>query len=129
MVYAILHNLPPLVMAFNVQENAVFIPEFSKNLPTVGGAPSPPPPPPPYRSLRSLALAPCWQILAAPLSHAHESGRRALAPPPPPTVVYAILHNLPPIVMAFNVEENAVFIPEFSKISLPWEGEALPHPQ
>ena len=26
--------------------------------------------------------------------------------------------------MAFNVQENAVFIPEFSKISLPWEGEA-----
>ena len=25
--------------------------------------------------------------------------------------------------MAFNVQENAIFIPEFLKISLPWEGE------
>ena len=31
----LLHNLYPLVMAFNVQENAVFIPEFSKIFPTV----------------------------------------------------------------------------------------------
>ena len=40
-------------MTFKVQENAVFIPKFSKiSLPSEGGtAPSP-------RSLRSLALAP-----------------------------------------------------------------------
>ena len=36
-------------------------------------------------------------------------------PPPPPHIIY-------PLVMAFNVQENAVFIPELSKISLPWEG-------
>ena len=29
--------------------------------------------------------------------------------------------------MAFNVQENAVFIPEFSKISLPLEGEPPSH--
>ena len=30
------------------------------------------------------------------------------------------------LITAFNVQENAVFIPEFSKkISLPWEGETL----
>ena len=40
MLYFIIY---PLVMAFNVEENAVFIPEFSKNLPTVGGG-SPPTP-------------------------------------------------------------------------------------
>ena len=38
-----LHKLP-LIMAFNVQENAVFIHEFSttKNLPTVEGGNPPP---------------------------------------------------------------------------------------
>ena len=29
--------------------------------------------------------------------------------------------------MAFNVQENAVFIPNFSKISLPWDLMAPPH--
>ena len=29
--------------------------------------------------------------------------------------------------MAFNVQENAVFIHKFSKISLPWEGETTSH--
>ena len=42
-----LHKLP-LIMAFDVQENAVFIHEFSKNLPHS----------PPARLLRSLALPP-----------------------------------------------------------------------
>ena len=49
-----LHITYPLTMAFNEQENAVFIHEFSttKNLPTVGGGtPSHPPPP---RSVASL---------------------------------------------------------------------------
>ena len=51
-------------MAFNVQENAILIQEFSttKNLPTVGRNTLP----------RSVALlprfGPHWQILAAPLS-------------------------------------------------------------
>ena len=44
-------------MAFNVHENAVFIHEFSKNLPTVGGGHLPPTPSP-ARSLRSLTLPP-----------------------------------------------------------------------
>ena len=45
-------------MAFNVHENAVFIPKFSttKNLPTVGGGN--PPPPPPTPSPRLVASLP-----------------------------------------------------------------------
>ena len=42
-------------MSFSVEENAVFIHKFSKNLPTVGGG-TPPPTPSPPRSLRSLGL-------------------------------------------------------------------------
>ena len=40
-----LHITYPLIMAFNEQEDAVFIHEFSKNLPTVGrgGTPLPHP--------------------------------------------------------------------------------------
>ena len=57
LVYATSHNYP-LIMAFNVQENAVFIHEFSKNLPTVGRGDTPLPHSPPARSLRSLALPP-----------------------------------------------------------------------
>ena len=34
--YATSHNYP-LIMSFSVEENAVFIHKFSKNLPTVGG--------------------------------------------------------------------------------------------
>ena len=45
MLYFIIY---PRVMAFNVEENAVFITEFSKNVPTVAPPPSP----------RSLALPP-----------------------------------------------------------------------
>ena len=45
-----IHKLP-LIMAFNVQENAIFIHKFSKNLPTVGGGNSPTPSP---RSVASL---------------------------------------------------------------------------
>ena len=51
----------PLIMACNVQENAVFIHKSSttKNLPTVGeGGGGGTPHPPPARSLRSLALVP-----------------------------------------------------------------------
>ena len=50
-------HIYPLIRAFNVQENAVFIHEFSKtiSLPWEGG---PPPTPSPARSLRSLALPP-----------------------------------------------------------------------
>ena len=33
----------------------------------------------------------------------------------------ATSHNYP-LIMSFSVEENAVFIDEFQKISLPWEG-------
>ena len=64
LVHATSHNYP-LIMSFSVEENAVFIHKFSKNLPTVGGRTPPshtPPPPPPSlaplaraRSLRSLA--------------------------------------------------------------------------
>ena len=32
------------------------------------------------------------------------------------------LHKLS-LIMAFNVQENTVFTHEFSKISLPWEGD------
>ena len=31
-------------------------------------------------------------------------------------------HITDPIIMAFNVQENAVLIHELKKISLPWEG-------
>ena len=41
-------------MSFSVEESAVFIHKFSKNLPTVGGGH--PPPTRPLRSLRSLGL-------------------------------------------------------------------------
>ena len=52
-------NTPPPNNVINVEENAVFIHEFSKNLPTVGGGDTPShTPPPPARSLRSLALVP-----------------------------------------------------------------------
>ena len=51
------HKLP-LIMVFNVQENAVFIQEFSKNLPTVGGGKPPSHTLPPLRRFRFLALAP-----------------------------------------------------------------------
>ena len=55
--YATSHNYP-LIMSFSVEENAVFIDEFSNNLPTVGGGhpPPTPSPPPPPRSFRSLGL-------------------------------------------------------------------------
>ena len=39
--YMPLHTTYPLIMAFNVQENAGFIHEISKNLPTVPGTPPP----------------------------------------------------------------------------------------
>ena len=42
-------------MSFSVEENAVFIDKFSKNLPTVGGG-TPPSHTLPPRSLRSLGL-------------------------------------------------------------------------
>ena len=61
-----LHKLP-LIKVSNVQENSVFRHKFLKNLSTVGGE-NPLPHPPPARSLRSLALAPRWQILAVPPS-------------------------------------------------------------
>ena len=61
-----LHKLP-LIMAFNVQENDVFIHEFQKSSYRGRGKTSIPHPPQ-ARSLRSLALAPRWQIMAAPLS-------------------------------------------------------------
>ena len=48
---------PPLIMSFNVEENAVFIHEFSKNLPTVGGG-HPLPLPPLGRFAPSLCLPP-----------------------------------------------------------------------
>ena len=38
--YATSHNYP-LIMSFSVEENAVFIHKFSKNLPTVGGGTPP----------------------------------------------------------------------------------------
>ena len=54
--YATSHNYP-LIMSFSVEENAVFIHKFSKNLPTVvGGTPPSHTLPPPPRSLRSLGL-------------------------------------------------------------------------
>ena len=48
------HNYP-LIMSFSVEENAVFIDEFSKNLPTVGGGTPPPTSLARAWSLRSLA--------------------------------------------------------------------------
>ena len=35
------HITNPLIMSFSVEENAVFIHKFSKNLPTVGGGTPP----------------------------------------------------------------------------------------
>ena len=61
------------IMAFNVQENAVFIHKFShtKKSPYRRRRGNPPPhtlPPLGRFAHSALALAPCWQILAAPLS-------------------------------------------------------------
>ena len=53
-IYATSHNYP-LILSFSVEENAVFIHKFSKNLPTVGVR-HPPPTPSPPRSIRSLRL-------------------------------------------------------------------------
>ena len=62
--YATSHNYPLII--FSVEENAVFIHEFSKNLPTVGaGTPPPTPPPPPPRSLGLGRFAPSH--ITAPL--------------------------------------------------------------
>ena len=58
-------------MAFNVKENAVFVHEFStKKAPyrRRGKTPSHTLPPLGRFTPSALALAPCWQILAAPLS-------------------------------------------------------------
>ena len=56
--YATSHNYP-LIMSFSVEENAVFIHKFSKNLPTVGGGTPPPTPsPPPPRSLPRILPPP-----------------------------------------------------------------------
>ena len=67
--YATSHNYP-LIMSFSVEENAVFIDEFSKNLPTVGGGTPPPPPrslprilpPPPLRLNPGYATGPSYSI-------------------------------------------------------------------
>ena len=103
-------------MAFNVHENAVFIPEFSQiSLPWEEETHTLPRLP----SLRSLALAP---VDKSWLHHCHWQAKGHK-----PCMLYFIL------LVEFNVQENVVFIPEFSKISLPWEGETtlqtpLPHP-
>ena len=52
--YATSHNYP-LIMSFSVEENAVFIHKFSKNLPTVGGG-TPPSHTLPPSLARSLGL-------------------------------------------------------------------------
>ena len=65
--YLSLHITNLLIMVFNVQENAVFIHEFSENLPTVGGGNPHPPPPPLGRFAPSLWPLPCWKILATPV--------------------------------------------------------------
>ena len=65
--YATSHNYP-LIMSFSVEENAVFIHKFSKNLPTVGGGTPPLPHPPPLaRSARSGSVASLPRILPPPL--------------------------------------------------------------
>ena len=62
-------------MTFNVQENAVFVHELTKNLSTVGG------------ETYTLALTTRCQILAARLSKLGKAkGHRAHAPAPPPPV-------------------------------------------
>ena len=54
------HFTYPLIMAFNVQENAVFIHKFSKNLPTVRGGDTP---------------SPRLKILATPVSLCMNNGK------------------------------------------------------
>ena len=57
-------------MSFSVEENAVFIHEFSKIIPTVGGEtplpPTPSPPPPLARSARSGSVAFAPSHITAP---------------------------------------------------------------
>ena len=56
-IYATSHNLYALIMAFNVQENAVFITRIFKIFPyRAWEGETLLPHPPPTRSLRSLAL-------------------------------------------------------------------------
>ena len=94
-------------MAFNVHENAVFIPKFSttKNIPTVGGGN--PPPPPPTPSPRLVASLPRFgPLLTNPGCTTVTGIAKGHAPMPPLIggkrnsirgvgVVYATLHNLP----------------------------------
>ena len=61
-------------------------------------------------------------------------GGQGAMPPPPPRWSASkkkgkrIENNKLPLIMTFNVQENAVFIHEFLK-ALPWEGETHdPHP-
>ena len=110
MVYVTSHNQPPN-NAIQCARNFVFIHKFSKkkSLPWEGETASHTHPP-----LGHFAL-----LLWPPLIGVKEILKRGNIYG---IGTYATSHNYP-LIMSFSVEENAVFIDEFSKkISLPWEG-------
>ena len=124
MVYVISHNQPPN-NANQCARNVVFIHKFSKKLPTVGGGNTLPP-------LGHFAPL-LWPPLTNPGCTTVTGIAKMHKGPCSPLIGvkeimglvhnYATSHNYP-LIMSFSVEENAVFINEFStkKISLPWEG-------
>ena len=129
-----LHITNPLIMAFNVQEISFSYTHKKKN--PYRGRGEPPSPPP------SHTLPPLWPPLTNPGCTAVTGIAKMHKGPCSPLIgvkeifkrgeynyrgfVYATSHNYP-LIVSFNVEENAVFIHEFSKkISLPWEGGHTP---
>ena len=105
------HITYPLIMAFNVQENAVFYAQIFKKSPYSGRRKSPPPPP--THPLTPLChIAPSrWPPLTNPscttVTGIAQGHTRPLAPPPPLIgvkekkrgsrgLIYATSHNLPP---------------------------------
>ena len=125
-------------MAFNEQEIAVFIPEFSKKISLYRGR-GETCTPPPARSLRSLAVAPC---LGCTTVTCISKGRRAHAPPPPLIGIKINkkggvgdwsmpLHITYPLIqMAINVQGYAVFIHKlFYKSPYRGRGEPTPSPR
>ena len=124
----------PLIMAFMSKKMMFSYMKLKKNLPL---------------SSRSVASLPRFGLPLTNTGCTTVTGiairAQAPMPPPPPLVDSNFVKDIffkggvddwympprinYPIIMAFHVQENAVFIHKFSKISLPWEGEIpLPYP-
>ena len=116
--YMPLHITYHLIMAFNVQENAVFLLDVSKKL-SLPWEEEPPPTPSPSRSLRSqfappppvdkiLAVSgipkghkrPC-PLRSSPLLGVKENLKRGYSM----GLVYSTSHNLTPLIMAIHVQK------------------------